>query len=179
MSIRSLTSLAMAAALVAGVSAPAMAATPAETFSQGALSVQQDAGTRSVEETRMGLRLNTEFGDSVTIEGESAVWTDISGKVVATISLSAKGQPLEFEYDALLSVIRPKGPELFQNKTIGQAARGCFPKWVGWGYNVAWSGLVCVPLGVGVGAVATPIVGILTGEACGAAGGYLTTRYGC
>lgn len=82
---------------------------------------------------------------------------------------------MNFSYNSLTKTIEPAN-----TKTSGGAsASACIPKWIGWAWGITWGALVCLPLGAGVSGVATPIVGVITGQACTAAGGALVTAKSC
>lgn len=151
---------------------------------EGETTVAPD-GLRSVTPVEgSGLQLGTLEGDNVEIQDGVALWTDSQGDLVAQIALRGEGdQDLVFSYDSVSKRIAPETSSEASTPFVGDmmyanSAR-CMPSWVGWGWNIAWGGLVCLPLGVGVGAVATPIAGVATDLACNAAGGALTTATAC
>lgn len=143
------------------------------------VSYDQVGNERSAYPAGDGLKLNIVEGDSVNITDDVALWRDENGAVIASIELDNKGnQNITFRFDEETQTIlaEPKGG---QGPNGAISARVCMPKWVAWAFNIAWGGLVCIPATLGASGVATPIAGIVTGAACNAAGGVLTTAISC
>lgn len=103
-------------------------ASEAEFEQQVAVDPNNGAQRSAVPVEGEGLKLNTQPGDQIRIEGGTVTWLDSAGGVVATIGVSSdQGEDAPF----------------------------------------------------GVGGVATPIAGAITGAACEAAGGALVTAVSC
>jgi len=123
-----------------------------------------------------GLRLNTQPGDLIRVEGDTVTWLDGAGGVVATINLSPeKGESVPFTYDETKHLLRPEATRALEDDEYA----GCMPKWWGWFFGITWGGLVCMPATAGASGVATPIAGAVTEMACAAAGGALVTAISC
>ena len=103
-------------------------ASEAEFEQQVAVDPNNGAQRSAVPIEGEGLKLNTQPGDQIRIEGGTVTWLDSAGGVVATIGVSSDQ---------------------------GEDAP------------------------CGVGGVATPIAGAITGAACEAAGGALVTAVSC
>lgn len=134
---------------------------------------------RAIKESENdSLQLQILPGDKISISNADglATWTSKTGEVVATIQLQGTGNSkVNFSYNPLTKTIEPAASSVSK----GASASACIPKWVGWAWGVTWGALVCLPLGAGVSGVATPIVGVITGQACAAAGGALVTAKSC
>lgn len=177
-------SVAAVCALALSVGGPALAsssseegASEAEFEQQVAVDPNNGAQRSAVPIEGEGLKLNTQPDDQIRIEGGTVTWLDSAGGVVATIGVSSdQGEDVPFTYDEAAHLLRPDAaPELGAEAF----ADGCMPKWWGWFFNIAWGTLVCLPATAGVGGVATPIAGAITGAACEAAGGALVTAVSC
>ena len=86
------------------------------------------------------MKLNTQPGDQIRIEGGTVTWLDSAGGVVATIGVSSdQGEDVPFTYDEAAHLLRPDAaPELGAEAF----ADGCMPKWWGWFFNITWGTLV-------------------------------------
>lgn len=110
-----------------------------------------------------GLKLDTEDGDNIEVVDDTVYWEDASGNSVATISLNAISEETDFSYDAEQQIIAP-------TFSLENSGNRCASKWVAWGWNVAWDGLVCLPIGVAT---------VAGGFVCGAAGSAIATGMSC
>lgn len=110
-----------------------------------------------------GLKLETETGDNIEVVDNTVYWKDVSGNSVATISLNSISEETDFSYDSKQQIIAP-------TFSLENSGNRCAPKWVAWGWNVAWDGLVCLPIGVAT---------IAGGFVCGAAGSAIATGMSC
>jgi hypothetical protein len=123
-----------------------------------------------------GLKLNMVEGDEISIEGDAVTWTDSAGLIVARIDITSPDSGMTFYFDESTQMIREEGAS-FVSPDLPQGY--CMPKWIGWAFNIAWGGLVCLPASAGASGVATPIAGAATAAACEAAGGALVTAISC
>mgnify|MGYP000859944134 FL=1 len=123
-----------------------------------------------------GLKLNMVEGDEISIEGDAVTWTDSAGLIVARIDITSPDSGMTFYFDESTQMIREEGAS-FVSPDLPQGY--CMPKWIGWAFNIAWGGLVCLPASAGASGVAPPIAGAATAAACEAAGGALVTAISC
>lgn len=178
---RKLTGLALSGViLLGGANAPAFA--NVENLDSPTLVSQSSQDGRSIKESddNSSLELQTLPGDKITISNSEgiAIWTSKTGELIATIQLnSTDSSHIDFSYDPFTKTISPISDNNIHEKSATTSR--CIPKWLGWSWGVIWGGLVCLPLGVGVSGVATPIAGVVTGQACTAAGGALVTAKSC
>ena len=175
------TALAMSATAYASPATDQQTTDTTTTTTQQQVAVDPDTGAQrsAVPVEGVGLRLNTQPGDQVSIVGGVVTWLDDAGEVVATITLSSEqGGGLDFTYNTATHIISPKATRTL-NSASTLAATRCMPKWWGWFYNIAWGTLVCLPASAGATGLATPLAGYATAIACEAAGGALVTAVSC
>lgn len=156
-------------------SSPGFAAAPESELEPNVqVAVDSSSLQRSVVPTEEGLKLNTVEGDSVILQGGHVDWRSGQGAVIASIELSSDESDASFRYDPVSQLIVAE-----KKSNSGISANACIPKWIAWAFNITWGTLVCIPAAAGAGGIATPLVGIVTGAACEAAGGAMVTAVSC
>lgn len=122
----------------------------------GAFQTVTGRRTVSVASNGRGLALGLLEGDRVEVRGNTATISDTNGSPVATIEAEPP-QGYKVAYDAHHRYLTVVSTSPFR-------ARGCTSnKWAQWLVGAAANGMVCVPLGIGVGG--------LTGGVGGSVGG--------
>lgn len=166
------TILALLAIIAIGVAPiPAHAAEAPQT-AEAASHMVTGRRTVSVSDNRRGLALGLLEGDQVDIRGNTVTISDTNGLHVTTIE-AIPPQGYKVVYDSqnrYLTVI----------STSPFRARGCTSnKWAQWLVGAAASGMVCIPLGIGVGGLTGGVGGALAGGACAAGADALKTWVSC
>lgn len=128
--------------------------------------------TVSVASDGRGLTLGLLEGDQVEVRGNTATISDANGAPVATIEAEPP-QGYKVAYDAHHRYLTVVSTSPFR-------ARGCTSnKWAQWLVGAAANGMVCVPLGIGVGGLTGGVGGALAGGACAAGADALKTWVSC
>lgn len=97
-------------------------------------------GKHSAKVTEQFVELGVLEGETVSIDGNQAIWKDTEGNNISTISFSPE-DPANFHlaYD-------PTTHRVGDRRVLHPTGERCASKWQAAGLNIAWDGLVCGPL---------------------------------
>lgn len=177
MTPRRLSAIGLAAAIALSGALPAANAEPAQQHapnpdSNAMLFGKPGEQARKVEAIpdANGLAFSLEHGDTLALDGETVSVVDDKGDTLLTVAP-------ELPSDMTLWLDEETN-EVFAVKS-GITFRGCTDnKWVKWGIQGAWDGLVCLPATVAA-APGSPLAQGVTATACHTAGSGLVTAASC